>query len=74
MKNRAELQWVLAPALAVLCYGTQAIVNINLPIATPLMWALLAVGLAAVRQEKAEKDEADAASGNGEKTVNAAQA
>lgn len=60
-KNGAGLWWVLAPALAVLCYGTQAIVNINLPIATPLMWALLAAGLAAVRPgQGSERPEQDA--------------
>lgn len=38
--------WLLAPLGATVCYGAQALVNINLPIATPVMWALLAVGLA----------------------------
>ena len=45
-----------APVLAVLCYGAQAVVNINLPIATPIMWAMLAIGLALTR-EKAEQAE-----------------
>ena len=36
---------------AVLCYGTQALVNLNLPIATPIMWLLLSVGMAACREE-----------------------
>lgn len=44
--------WILAPLLAVLCYGAQATVNINLPIATPIMWALLAVGLALAKTEE----------------------
>jgi len=35
---------------AVLCYGPQALVNLNLPIATPIMW-LLSVGMAACREE-----------------------
>lgn len=38
--------WLLAPLGATVCYGAQALVNINLPIATPVMWTLLAVGLA----------------------------
>ncbi len=32
--------WILAPLGATVCYGAQAFVNINLPIATPVMWAL----------------------------------
>ena len=42
--------WILAPLMAVLCYGAQALVNINLPIATPIMWAMLAMGLAMTRE------------------------
>ena len=51
-----ECAWILAPVLAVLCYGAQAVVNINLPIATPIMWAMLAIGLTLTR-EKAEQAE-----------------
>ena len=47
MFRYAKVQpWLLAPLGATVCYGAQALVNINLPIATPVMWALLAVGLA----------------------------
>lgn len=42
--------WILAPLMAVLCYGAQALVNINLPIATPVMWAMAAIGLAMTRE------------------------
>lgn len=45
-----ERPFILAPIAAVLCYNTQNIVNINLPIATPVMWTLLAVGLALSRE------------------------
>lgn len=45
-KNSLKKPWILAPLLASLCYGAQALVNINLPIATPVMWTLTAVGLA----------------------------
>ena len=31
-KNGKECAWITAPVLAVLCYGAQAVVNINLPI------------------------------------------
>lgn len=59
-KNLTKQPWVLAPLAAVVCYGAQAIVNINLPIATPIMWTLLAVGLAICRKQ-AEKDKAEKA-------------
>lgn len=36
--------------LAVLCYAAQALVNLNLPIATPIMWLLLSIGMAACRK------------------------
>ena len=55
-KKWKECAWILAPVLAGLCYGAQAVVNINLPIATPIMWAMLAIGLALTR-EKAEQAE-----------------
>ena len=41
---------VLAVFAAVLCYSAQAMVNIDLPIATPFMWAFAAIGMAGVRQ------------------------
>mgnify|MGYP000706630974 FL=1 len=53
MKEQPE---VMAIMIAVLAYMTQAVVNINLPIATPIMWAMLAIGLALTR-EKAEQAE-----------------
>lgn len=68
MFRYAKVQpWILAPLGATVCYGAQALVNINLPIATPVMWALLAVGLAmcknasetakgSEKQETAEQD------------------
>lgn len=49
LKSLKANPWVLAPLAAVVCYGAQALVNINLPIATPVMWTLLAVGLAVCR-------------------------
>lgn len=51
VKKIPEKPWVIAPLAAVVCYGAQAFVNINLPIATPIMWTLLAVGIAACRNE-----------------------
>lgn len=49
MRYVKERPWILAPLGATVCYGAQAFVNINLPIATPIMWTLLAIGLAMCR-------------------------
>lgn len=43
--------YVIGCMMAVLCYAFQALVNLNLPIATPLMWLLLAAGVGAARCE-----------------------
>ena len=37
---------------AVLCYSFQAVVNLNLPIATPIMWLALGTGSAIIHREK----------------------
>lgn len=55
IRHVKEQPWILAPLGATVCYGAQAIVNINLPIATPLMWTLLAIGLAMCRNEEDEQ-------------------
>ena len=36
---------------AVICYCAQALVNLNLPIATPVMWVLMSVGVAGCRKK-----------------------
>lgn len=38
-------KYVAAALFAVLCYSTQAFVNLNLPIATPIMWMMLTLGV-----------------------------
>ena len=43
-------------AFAALCYGAQAVVNINLPIATPIMWTLIMVGLGLCPPWRKEKE------------------
>lgn len=40
----------MAILFALICYNVQALVNINLPIATPIMWILLMVGLSMCNQ------------------------
>lgn len=49
IKRAGDNPYVVATAFAVVCYGAQAFVNINLPIATPIMWTLLMMGLAGSR-------------------------
>ena len=44
--------YVMGAGFGVLCYCIQAVVNINQPIATPIMWTLLAMGIAEYREGK----------------------
>lgn len=46
VKRSAGNPYVMAALFAILCYGAQALVNINLPIATPVMWTMMMLGLA----------------------------
>lgn len=46
--------FVMATFFAVICYCAQATVNLCLPIATPVMWTLLMVGLAGCREQTAK--------------------
>jgi len=49
--RRNDNEYIVGCLFAVLCYGTQALVNLNLPITAPIMWLLLSVGMAASRGE-----------------------
>lgn len=42
---------ILSIAMAVICYAAQAVVNISVPIVAPVMFVLMAMGLAACRDE-----------------------
>lgn len=48
-RNLAKHPCVIGCCAAVVCYSAQAAVNLNLPIATPIMWLMLSVGMAAVK-------------------------
>ena len=48
----AENPAVMAMLFAVVCYCAQAMVNINIPIAAPVMWTILMVGNAACRENR----------------------
>ena len=47
--------WAKACAFAVITYGFQAFVNITVPIVVPVFLLMLAMGLAALREEHQEK-------------------
>lgn len=51
LKSAFEQDWCLAIVFGVGCYLAQAILTINLPLVTPIMWMLLAVGMARARQD-----------------------
>lgn len=46
IRRAKDKRWGLAIAAGVSCYLVQALVTINLPIVTPIMWMLLSVGVA----------------------------
>lgn len=56
-----EKKWGIAVGAGVSCYLLQALVTINLPIVTPIMWTLLSIGMAntenSVRMTNTEKEE-----------------
>lgn len=43
--------YVVGCCFAVICYVAQAVVNLDLPIATPMMWLLVSVGMALTSKE-----------------------
>ncbi len=49
LKNMFQLKdnykWLTAMAMAVLCYMTQAIININVPLVAPMVWLFLSLGM-----------------------------
>lgn len=48
--NRNKNKCIAGCLFAVLCYSAQALVNLSLPIVTPIMWLLLSIGMAACRE------------------------
>lgn len=48
---------IWGPCMAVMCYAIQAVVNISIPIAAAVMWAVLALGLAMGRDVIIDKQE-----------------
>lgn len=45
-KNVKTKPYIIGCCFATICYITQAVVNLSLPIASPMMWLLLSIGIA----------------------------
>ena len=52
VRRAKEKKWGMAIAAGVSCYLLQAMVTINLPIVTPIMWTLLSIGVAKYRKRR----------------------
>lgn len=57
IKRSADSKWGTAIALGIGCYLLQAVVTINLPIATPIMWMLLSVGASGCVRWEAKRNQ-----------------
>lgn len=51
LRNKQNSSLVIGCMFAVVCYSIQAVVNLNLPIVTPVMWVLMSMGIASVRNK-----------------------
>lgn len=50
-RNVEAKPYIVGCLFAVICYIAQALVNLNLPIATPMMWLLLSIGMAGCKKD-----------------------
>lgn len=51
LRDGVTLPYLYACAMAVVCYATQAVVNLNLPVVTPLLWIFLGLTAALLRDK-----------------------
>ena len=51
LRDDAMLPFLYACAMAVICYATQAVVNLNLPVVTPFLWIFLSMMVALLRDK-----------------------
>lgn len=49
-KNRGKNLYIPAILLATACYIFQSLVNLDLPVVTPIMWLLISIGISGCRQ------------------------
>lgn len=50
-KNRDKNTYIPAILLAAVCYVSQSFINIDVPIVTPFLWLILAMGMSACKKE-----------------------
>ena len=60
LKSAAYQPLLMSIFFAVFCYQAQVVVNLNVPIAAPVMWGLLAMGIAGNRNLWKTRKEPDA--------------
>lgn len=51
LRDSSSLPYLYACAIAVICYATQAVVNLNLPVVTPLLWIFFGLTVALLRDK-----------------------
>lgn len=51
LRDPSSLPYLYACAIAVICYATQAVVNLNLPVVTPLLWIFFGLTVALLRDK-----------------------
>jgi len=51
LRDPSSLPYLYASAIAVICYATQAVVNLNLPVVTPLLWIFFGLTVALLRDK-----------------------
>ncbi len=51
LRDNTMLPYLYACAIAVICYSTQAVVNLNLPVVTPFLWIFLSIMVAILRDK-----------------------
>lgn len=54
-RNRQKNPYILGTLLAVMCYISQSLVNLDVPIVTPTMWLLISMGMAGCRNTQHPK-------------------
>ena len=52
LRDNTMLPYLYACAIAVICYATQAVVNLNLPVVTPFLWIFLSIMVAILRDKR----------------------
>lgn len=50
LKNRRKSPYIPAIVLAVTCYVFQSLVNLDVPVVTPITWLLISIGISGCRQ------------------------